>query len=407
MGFARALFIAFVFFSIGVVFDVVPIQLPHPACHHRVTPLALHEEPGALTGVFAANTGLQSAKRFFKGTLHQSESIAISPSGDRLFFGDKFGAVYAGRLIEGKSLDIVLEPKEPLIQIPGRPLGLHALSDTELLICDAVNGLILADLTKRSHTVLTDKAKAHRRSKRTSKIVMANDLDVASDGAIYFTDSTDIPVDRGKDGAYSTFRTYMLNLLEGRASGRLLFYDREANTTRELMTQLWYANGVAVAKDGAFVAVVETNAFRVHRYWLKGARKGQSDVLIEHLPGFPDGMSTAPDGDFWIAVIAPPPFVWKLVPFHIIRLLYAWISEFIPLSIKTWGYVIKVSPQGDVRTVLSDIDGGFIRGTSSATEHSGKLFMGNLIEDYISVFDLSLLGEVREHTSSDDAKEEL
>ena len=407
MGFARAFLIASVFFSIGVVFNIVPVQLPHPACHHRVTPFALSEEPGELTGAFAANTGLQSAKQFFKGTLHGSESIAISPNGDRLFFGDKFGAVYAGRLIEGKSLDIVLEPKEPLIEIPGRPLGIHALSDTELLICDAVNGLLLVDLTKRTHTVLADKAKAQRRSKRTSKIVMANDLDVASDGTIYFTDSTDIPVDRGRDGAYSTLRTYLLNLLEGRASGRLLAYDRDANATHELMSQLWYANGVAVAKDGAFVAVIETNAFRVHRYWLKGEREGQSDFLIEHLPGFPDGMSTAPDGDFWIAMIAPPPLFWKIMPFHIVRLLYAWISEYIPLSLKTWGYVVKVSPQGDVRTVLSDIDGGFIRGTSSATEHNGKLFMGNLIEDYISVFDLSLLGDAREQTTSDGAKEEL
>ncbi len=32
------------------------------------------------------------------------------------------------------------------------------------------------------------------------------------------------------------------------------------------------------------------------RHWLKGPRAGTTEVLIDRLPGFPDGVSRAPDG---------------------------------------------------------------------------------------------------------------
>lgn len=172
---------------------------------------------------------------------------------------------------------------------------------------------------------------------------------------------------------------------------------------------LWFANGVAVSKDGSFVAVVETNGFRVHRYWIKGAQKGKHDILISNLPGFPDGISTAPDGGFWIAILAPVPPIWRLLSSKLTRLIYAWITEYVSIPVKSWGYVVKVSPEGQVLTVLADQEGGFVSHVSSALEHKGHLFLGNLVGDYISVFDLSLLDTSKEDTleASPDQKEEL
>lgn len=49
---------------------------------------------------------------------------------------------------------------------------------------------------------------------------------------------------------------------------------RMSGPSRACMRLRRYANGVALAKDESFVAVVETNRFRVLRYWLKGPRVG-------------------------------------------------------------------------------------------------------------------------------------
>ena len=38
------------------------------------------------------------------------------------------------------------------------------------------------------------------------------------------------------------------------------------------------------------VYVAETGRFRVRRYYLKGEKAGQTDILIDNLPGVPDNL---------------------------------------------------------------------------------------------------------------------
>jgi len=39
------------------------------------------------------------------------------------------------------------------------------------------------------------------------------------------------------------------------------------------------------------------------RHWLKGEKKGKTDIFVENLPGAPDNVNLAPDGSFWIGLI--------------------------------------------------------------------------------------------------------
>lgn len=40
-----------------------------------------------------------------------------------------------------------------------------------------------------------------------------------------------------------------------------------------------------------------------NRYWLKGPKAGTSDVFMDNLPGPPDGISKAADGqNYWITI---------------------------------------------------------------------------------------------------------
>ena len=49
---------------------------------------------------------------------------------------------------------------------------------------------------------------------------------------------------------------------------------------------------------------------------------------------------------------------------------------------------VQVSPAGEVLQVLMDPDGSRVSHVSSVTEHEGKLYLGNLGKDYVSVLDL-------------------
>ena len=45
--------------------------------------------------------------------------------------------------------------------------------------------------------------------------------------------------------------------------------------------------------------------FRVHRVFISGPKKGSTEVVIDRLPGFPDGISRASDGNYWLCLVAP------------------------------------------------------------------------------------------------------
>ena len=114
------------------------------------------------------------------------------------------------------------------------------------------------------------------------------------DGSVYFSDSSRrFGIDH-----------WRAELFEHSGTGRLVRLSPD-DKVEVLLDGLQFANGVALAPDESFVCVAETTAYRVQRYWLKGARAGQRDLLIDNLGGFPDNLSTGTDGLIWVAQAAP------------------------------------------------------------------------------------------------------
>eukprot|EP00965_Chrysotila_dentata_P143896 4753541-Pleurochrysis_carterae.AAC.1 len=169
-----------------------------------------------------------------------------------------------------------------------------------------------------------------------------------------------------------------------------LSYEPHSRKTRELARGIAFANGVAVAADNTFVAVVETNAHRVLRHWLTGPHAGTTDVLIDRLPGFPDGLARSADGNFWVALVGKvSPIVPLMAPYRLLRQLASHIvPSLTPLLLRRgqWGAVVKVSPSGEVLDALYDLDGEVVSSISNVVEHEGKLFFGNLAGNYVGVY---------------------
>ncbi|EFJ42499.1 strictosidine synthase [Volvox carteri f. nagariensis] len=399
----------------------VEIPLPYPA-HHFIfkdfDPALLPTNPMPLEGPYAPNEILRKGHRLFDGVIQSSEHVAISPEGN-LTLIDKFGYVYEAA--PATSVPGAVYPEEWAPDLPpvayigpaGRPLGFHHDGAGNLIIADALKGLLKLERGTRRLELLTSRVSPDAAVAPGSPINYVNALDIAEDGTIYFSSSQarlgthnpriyvsvvpmypgtlcDVPVGLSllKPAFYDTFRSYLLGLYGGSISGRLLKYDPSTRRTEQLVSGLWFANGVALSADESFVVVVETTRVRVHRHWLKGPRAGTTEVLIDRLPGFPDGIARASDGNFWVALVAPVTSVPKLLRFKLARVLLANLPTWIKPPVSRWGAVLKISPDGKPLQLLMDPDGSKIGFISAVTEHDGKLFFGNVKEDYVSYFDL-------------------
>ena len=171
----------------------------------------------------------------------------------------------------------------------GRPLGMAFDAEGNLIIADAIQGLISIDINGKIN-ILSRKSDSD-----DIPLNFVDDLDIASDGKIYFSDAS------SKYG-YGSDR---LELFEHTPNGRLLVYDPITQKTTTLLSGLYFANGVALSSDESFVLVNETLMYRIQKYWLKGDKAGTSEIFIENLPGFPDNVSSNEEGIFWVALFNP------------------------------------------------------------------------------------------------------
>ena len=129
-----------------------------------------------------------------------------------------------------------------------------------------------------------------------TKLVFTDDVDVTADGTVYFSDASSKYDQhhwkRRSDREPSLGTRLHLeseDLSDGRAGARrALLRERRGDRSRQ-----------------QFVLVNETSRYRVRKLWIAGDKKGQSEMLIENLPGFPDNISTGTGGLFWIAIASP------------------------------------------------------------------------------------------------------
>lgn len=110
---------------------------------------------------------------------------------------------------------------------------------------------------------------------------MINEVIVAKDGLIYFTDSTS---------------KYNLNIywqnIEGTAYGRMRVVDPNTKSTKVLLRDLYFANGMALSKSEDNLNFCESIIERCSKYFLRGFKKGTTTILIDNLPGSPDNIDS-------------------------------------------------------------------------------------------------------------------
>ena len=246
----------------------------------------------------------------------------------------------------------------------GRPLGLAFDAHGILLVADADRGL----LSVASDGKTTCLASGHD----GIPFACTNDVDIAKDGTVYFTVSSHLPLSQ-----------HVAAVIEHRDDGRLLAWDPATKRTRLLCAGLAWANGVAVAEDGASVLVVETSAYRVRRVWLRGPRMGENEIVVANLPGFPDGINRDGKGGYWLALPAPRDALVDALHPHpwlkrVILRLPAWMQP----APQRYGLIMHLDPGGRPIESFHDPAGGFAPITN-VVPHQGMLYFGSYQFDCI------------------------
>ncbi|GMY11114.1 protein STRICTOSIDINE SYNTHASE-LIKE 5-like [Fagus crenata] len=203
-------------------------------------------------------------------------------------------------------------------------------------------------------------------------------VDVAHNGMIYFTDAS---------YKYSLSK-FIWDILEGKPHGRLMSYDPATKTTKVLVRNLYFANGVAVTPDQNYVIYCETPVRRCRKYHIQGKEKGRVENFIDYLPGMPDNIRYDGEGQYWIGLAMAPSLQWDLAfRYPFIRKVLLIMEKYIgrPHMEKNGG-VMAVDMEG--KPLAHYYDPGLAL-VSSGMKIGNHLYCGSVFYPYIIRLDLN------------------
>ena len=309
-----------------------------------------------LIGDFKSNNLLKDTIYELKGFINNPEDVAI----------DSLGRTYVG-LEDGK---IVRHEKgnkfEVLVNTGGRPLGLHIDKEDHLIIADAEKGLFKLDTQKNSLKLLFNKYEG-------IFVPFLDDVTVGKNGIIYFTQASDV---------YS-FKEYKKDFIYHKGTGKVFSFDPQTKESKLLIKDLNFANGIAISKNDDFILINETGKYRVLKYFLKGPKIGKTEVLIDNLPGFPDGISSNGKDIFWLAIIDPrDKLLDRILPFPNLRKILLLLPNFLVPPRPKYGGVFGLNSQGKVLYNFQDPKGKQVSAITSVQQFGDKLYLGTLRNSY-------------------------
>ncbi|AZO41635.1 ABC transporter permease [Mesorhizobium sp. M7D.F.Ca.US.005.01.1.1] len=329
---------------------------------------ALPETDAGSDSPYALNDRLKDVSLIGKGEIEGPEDV-IFDRNDNLYCPNRHGDIVRFFAPDYTKWEI-------FVHIGGHPLGLAFDANENLNVC--IGGMGLYQVSPdRQVTKLTDETKRTVLSViDDSRLKLADDLDIAPDGRIFFSEAT-IRYD---------MHDWATDALESRGNGRLICFDPRDRSTKTILRNLQFPNGVCMAGDGQSFFFAETWGCRVNRYWFDGPKKGTCETTIPNLPGYPDNINRASDGSFWVALVgmrSPAldlamrmPSLRKRMAKRVAR------DEWLFPNINT-GCVLKFKPNGEIVESYWDLGGKNHPMVTSMREHKGYLYLGGLYNDRI------------------------
>ncbi|HET7525612.1 MAG TPA: SMP-30/gluconolactonase/LRE family protein, partial [Burkholderiaceae bacterium] len=322
---------------------------------------------------YALNNKLRNVTLIGLGRIEAPEDVILDRH-DNLYAGSRHGDI-----IRFFAPDY--ERMEVFAHIGGQPLGLAFDRDDNLHVC--IGGMGLYRVTPQRHVELvTDETnRSYSSINDDSRLRLADDLDIADDGRIFFSEAT----------VRYEMHEWPVDGLEARGNGRIVCHDPRDGSTRTVLRDLKFPNGICIASDGQSILFAETWGCCVKRWWFDGPRKGQVQTVIDNLPGYPDNINLASDGNYWLAVVGMrcPAYdlAMRMPAFRRRMALRVPIDEWLFPNINT-GCVLKFSESGEILETFWDLGGHNHPMITSMREHRGHLYLGGISNNRIGRYKL-------------------
>ena len=288
---------------------------------------------------------------------------------DHMYTGSRHGDIHRFFAPDYKRHEI-------FAHIGGFPLGMAFDAAGDLLVCVGGMGLYKVRPDRTVEKVTDETNRTRLSVVDDTRLRLADDLDIAPDGKIYFSEAT----------IRYEMHTWPVDALEARGNGRLICHDPARGTTRTILRGLRFPNGVCLSHDGQSFLFAQTWACSISRRWIAGPRAGQTEVVIANLPGHPDNINRASDGNYWLALVGMrSPVVdlaLRMPGFRRRMARRVAADEWLYPNINI-GCVVKIDDQGRVLDALWDRDGRNHPMITSMREHKGYLYLGGILNNRV------------------------
>jgi len=339
--------------------------------YHRLPPAPA---TAATSGTaYALNDKLRDVSAIGRGQIEAPEDVILDRN-DNLYAGSRHGDVV-------RFFPPDYQRMEVYAHIGGQPLGMAFDRSDNLYVCIGGMGLYRINANRHVEKATDETNRSWLSVVDDSRLRLADDLDIAPDGRIFFSEAT----------VRYEMHEWAVDGLEARGNGRIICYNPKTNGTRTVIRNLKFPNGICVASDNQSILFAETWGCTVKRYWFDGAKTGQVEMVLDNLPGYPDNINLASDGNYWLALVGmrSPAFdlAWRMPGFRRRMAKRLPIDEWLFPNINT-GCVIKFNEKGEVVESLWDLGGMHHPMITSMREHRGYLYLGGIMNNRIGRYKL-------------------
>ena len=322
---------------------------------------------------FALNDRLRAVSEIGLGRIEAPEDVILDRD-DNLYAGSRHGDVI-------RFFPPDYERMEVYAHIGGQPLGMAFDRRDNLYVCVGGMGLYRITPNRKVEKATDETNRSLRSVNDDSRLRLADDLDIADDGRIFFSEAT----------VRYEMHEWPVDGLEARGNGRIICYDPNTGTTRTALRGLKFPNGVCVASDRQSILFAETWGCTVKRYWFDGPKRGTVEMVLDNLPGYPDNINLASDGNYWLALVGMRcpalDLAWRMPGFRRRMAKRLPIDEWLFPNINT-GCVVKFNERGEVLESLWDLGGVNHPMITSMREHRGHLYLGGIQNNRIGRYKL-------------------
>ncbi len=323
---------------------------------------------------FAQNDKLRKVDAIGLGRIEAPEDVILDRH-DNLYAGSRHGDII-------RFFPPDYERMEVYAHIGGQPLGMAFDRQDNLYVCIGGMGLYRITPDRKVEKATDETNRSWRSVNDDSRLRLADDLDIADDGRIFFSEAT----------VRYEMDEWPVESVEARGNGRIICYDPNTNTTHTAVSGLKFPNGICIAGDGQSILFAETFGCTVKRYWFDGPKKGQVEMVMDNLPGYPDNINLASDGNYWLAMVGMRcpalDLAWRMPGFRRRMAKRLPVDEWLFANINT-GCVIKFNEKGEVLESLWDLGGKNHPMITSMREHRGHLYLGGILNNRIGRYKLA------------------